>query len=52
MSKQLHVTVITIIVILTNIRFMGLQSTSYDVEMERNPPKPFKLNSKVNIRHF
>lgn len=31
---------------------MGLQSTSYDVEMERNHPKPFKLNSKVNIRHF
>lgn len=52
MSKQLHVTVITIIVILTNIRFMGLQSTSYDMEMERNHPKPFKLNSKVNIRHF
>lgn len=37
---------------LQSIRFMGLQSTSYDVEMERNHPKPFKLNSKVNIRHF
>lgn len=39
-------------IFLQSIRFMGLQSTSYDVEMERNYPKPFKLNSKVNIHHF
>lgn len=39
-------------IFLQSIRFMGLQSTSYDVEMERNYPKPFKLNSKVNMRHF